>query len=312
LKALLQFSASSRLTRVLQDIKDVQIVVIDEGDHAAYEREIADAEILLHVLQPVTAEMIQAAPRLKLIQKIGVGIDTIDLDAARKAGIAVANMPNTNTTAVAEHTLALMFGTLRRISGLDSMTRTGNGWHLPPDSVEAIGEISGSTVGLVGYGSVARRLAPQLQALGAKVQYWSRSRHQDLASSYVPFDTLLKTSDILSLHIPLTDATRKIFNYDTIGKMKYGAVLINTARGGLVDHAALVDALMRNRLAGAGLDVFEREPFVDTAALAACPNVVLTPHIAWLTPQTFENSLIVILENARRLKESRDLVNRVV
>jgi phosphoglycerate dehydrogenase-like enzyme len=312
MKAILHFAASNRLRARLSQISEPEIVVVDEGDDAKFFKELADTKVLLHVLKPVTAEVIARAPRLQLIQKIGVGVNTIDLDAAFKAGIAVANMPGSNTTAVAEHTLALMFATLRRIAMLDSKTRAGDGWTLVPNSTEALGELHGSVVGLIGYGAVSQHLAPVLNALGARVQAWNRTERSAENVEAVPLDRLLQTSDIISLHIPLTDDTRHILDRCAIASLKPGAILINTARGELIEQSALLDGLLSGHIGAAGLDVYENEPIPDLSVLASCPTVVMTPHVAWLTPQTLERSLSVILENCRRLKTGGPLLYSVV
>ena len=177
--------------------------------------------------------------------------------------------------------------------------------------MEALGEINGSTVGLIGYGAVAERLAFQLSALDAKVQYWSRTKRPDAIATSVSFEQLLQSSDILSLHIPSTPETRHLLNRAAIKKMKPGAILINTARGDLIDEIALTDALLSGRLAGAGLDVFEQEPLKAGNVLASCPNVVMTPHIAWLTPQTIDQSLEIIEENCRRVAHNQPVLHKV-
>src|SRR6516164_648695 len=172
-KAVLQYRASPGLRRRLAAL-DFPTVVVDEADKDSFGREMRDAEILLHVLEPVTAAVIDAAPRLRLIQKIGIGVNTIDLDAARRRGIAVCDMPGTNTQAVAEMTLLLMLATLRRVAQLDGLTRAGRGWSIEPGMADDLGELAGRTVGLVGFGGVAGRLVPILQAIGATVIYTSR------------------------------------------------------------------------------------------------------------------------------------------
>jgi phosphoglycerate dehydrogenase-like enzyme len=310
-KALLHFAASSRLTARLSEIVEPRIVVVAEADDAAFSCEVADADVLLHVLKPVTSAMIAAAPKLKLIQKIGVGVNTIDRDAAHRAGIAVANMPGTNTAAVVEHTLALMLATLRRVVAFDAAMRSGEGWRLAGDFMEAHGELGGSRVGLVGYGAVPQRLVPVLKALGADVSFWNRTARPDAIATPMSLDQLLATSDILSLHVPLTPDTRHLLDRAAIGRLKTGAIIVNTARGELIDQAALAQALRTGRLAGAGLDVFESEPITELGLLADCPTVVTTPHVAWLTPQTWERSLGVIVENCRRLERGEPLLHRV-
>ncbi len=266
--------------------------------------------MIWHVLKPCTAAMIAAAPKLKLIQKIGVGVNTIDLEAAKARGIPVCNLPGTNSRAVAELTLALMLGTLRRLSRFDAALRRGN-WS-DPVLQDGIGELGGRTIGLVGYGAIPRLLAPVLTALGCRLLYTSRHPVADARGEWRTLDALLGESDIVSLHLPLTEATTALVNAKALARMKRGAILINTARGGLVDQTALVDALRSGRLAAAGLDVFVDEPPDPADALFALPNVVVTPHIAWLTTGTFDRSFALAAENCRRLAAGEALLHRVV
>jgi phosphoglycerate dehydrogenase-like enzyme len=186
MKAVLQYSASPGLRQRITAL-DFPIVIVDETDKDTFRREMTDAEILLHVLEPVTAAVIDAAPRLRLIQKIGIGVNTIDLDAARRRSITVCNMPGTNTQAVAEMTLLLMLATLRRLARLDDLTRVGKGWEFEPELPDDLGELSGRTVGLVGFGAVARRLVPMLEAIGAKVVYTSRRPAPDARVTFLRF-----------------------------------------------------------------------------------------------------------------------------
>lgn len=281
-----------------------RFTVVEEADGPALKAALADTEVLLHVLHPVTAEMIASAPRLKLIQKIGVGLDAIDRPAARARGIAVCNMPGTNTVAVAEMTLGLMLAVLRRIAEQSDTIRRA-GWALAPEARDTFGEIAGRTVGLVGYGAVAQRLTAALPALGAEVIVTARRPHEGIRS--VDKATLLATADIVSLHIPGTPETRHWLDAAAIAQMKPGAILINTARGSLVDEAALVEALQEGRLAGAGLDVMAEEPPPPDAAIRAAPNVTLTAHNAWLTRETLERSLAVALDNMDRLARGAPL-----
>ena len=282
------------------------VVHVDEA--APLDDVAPDITALLHVLTPVTPEFIASAPKLKLIQKLGVGVNTIALDAARGAGVAVCNMPGTNSQAVAEMALSLMMAVLRRTCFFDARTRAGEGWSADPSELDAVGEIAGRTVGLVGFGHSAQRLAPVLAALGAKVVYTARSP-RDVPYAFLPLDCLLADSDIVSLHIPLTDETRA--SVDPFA-MKKGAVLVNTARGELVAEARLVEALSTGHLRGAGLDVFAEEPLPRGNPLLGLPNAVLAPHIAWLTPETLVRSLTVAHENCRRLAVGEPLLHQVV
>ena len=311
MKAVLQYRASPGLRQQITAL-DFPTVVVDETDQDAFRRELADADILLHVLEPVTAAVINAGPYLKLIQKIGIGVNTIDLDAARRRGIAVCNMPGTNTQAVVEMTLLLVLATLRRLARLDRLTRTGKGWKFEPELPDDLGELSGRTVGLVGFGAVARRLVPMLQAIGAKVVYTSRQPAPDAPIPFLPLAELLPVADVLSLHLPLTPETTGIIDAAALAAMKRGSVLINTARGPLVDEAALFEALTSGHLRGAGLDVFAREPVSKDDPLLELQNVVVTPHLAWLTTETLERSLSIISENYRRLRTGEPLLYRVV
>jgi phosphoglycerate dehydrogenase-like enzyme len=313
-KAVLHYRASAGFRAALDRFaraSGIQAAVVDETDEAGFLREIADAEVLLHVLKPVTPAMIAAAPRLKLIQKLGVGVNTIDLEAAKAAGVAVANMPGTNSQAVAEMTLALMLAVLRRLSYLDPLTRRGEGWAPDPDLIDGVGEIAGRTVGFVGYGASALRLGAALEALGARVIYTARSAKPDLPGRFLALDAVLAQADIVSLHVPLTPETRGMIGAVALAAMKPGAILINTARGELVDEAALADALRSGRLGGAGLDVFAQEPVDPANPLLTMPNVVVAPHMAWLTPETLERSLSVAFENCARLAAGAPLTNQV-
>jgi phosphoglycerate dehydrogenase-like enzyme len=278
------------------------VALCPESDEAAFERLVPEVEVLWHVLKPVTADVIARAPRLKLVQKIGSGVNTIDVEACRARGIAVCNLPGTNSRAVAEMTLLLILACLRRLRELDAAVRRPGGWREAWQLQDRFGELAGRTVGLVGYGAVPRILRPVLEAMGARVLYWSRS------SSSADLETVISQSDIVSLHLPLAPETEKLV--DPL-KMKPGAILVNTARGGLVDEAKLLEALRGGHLSAAGLDVFAHEPVAPDHPLLALPNVIASPHLAWLTPETIERSLGAALENVRRLQAGLPLLNRV-
>ncbi len=282
-----------------------------EADETRLATLLPTVDVLWHVLKPCTAELMAAAPRLRLIQKIGVGVNTIDLDAARARGIAVCNLPGTNAPAVAELTLLLMLAALRRLPRFDAATRAGQGWSLDPAIQDGLGELGGRTVGLVGYGAIPQLLAPVLAALGSQVLYTARAPRADAAGEFRPLDDLLAESDVVSLHVPLTPETENLIDATRLARMKRGAVLINTARGGLVAEAALVAALRSGQLGAAGLDVFAQEPADPANPLFALDTVVLTPHVAWITTGTFDRSLSIAAENVRRIAAGEDLLHRV-
>lgn len=313
-KAVLQYRATPAFRAAIAALESdwLSISVVDETDKATFAREMHDADVLLHVLERVTPAVLEQAPRLRLIQKLGVGVDTIDLDASRARGVAVCNMPGANTRAVAELTLLLMLASLRRLSELDRQTRAGSGWTLDVELLDNLGELGGRTVGLVGFGAVAKCVAPMLRGIGATVIYTSRNESPGAAATCVPLPVLLSGADVISLHLPLNRETASIIDQRAIDTMKSGAILVNTARGGLVDYDALYRALASGRLRGAALDVFASEPVNPAHPLFQLPNVVVTPHLAWFTTETLQRGLGVFAENCRRLRDGEPLLNQVV
>jgi phosphoglycerate dehydrogenase-like enzyme len=314
MKAVLPYDPTPSIRGLILAEKDpaVDIVLLNEADTDGFATHIRDAEMLLHVLAPVTAELMRAAPSLKLVQKIGIGVDAIDLEYAKAHGIAVCNMPGTNTAAVAELALGLMLTCLRRLVPIAQDMKASGLWPARPAIVDGAGEIGQRCVGLVGFGAVSRRLAPALQALDATViAHDPAVTTNDLDVEMVALDGLLARADIVSLHVPLLPQTRNLLNKERIARMRPGAIVINTARGPLIDEAALFDALKRGHLGAAGLDVFEQEPVSADHPLLKLDNVVATPHIAWLTDGTWRRSLGIIVENARRLAAGTALLHRV-
>ncbi len=316
MRVIFHYDTGPALARRLAEIAvdGIEIAACGEADDARFRTLMKDAEVLWHVLRPVSAADIEAAPRLRLIQKIGVGVNTIDLEAARAQGVRVCNMPGTNTPAVAEMTLALMLSALRRLPVFGRATREGKGWEMDSAVQDSLGEIGGRTVGLIGFGAVPRALAPVLRALGARVVYTARTpkpQAEGLAG-WRTLPVLLDESDIISLHVPETRETIGMIDEAALARMKPGAVLVNTARGSLVDETALAGALSSGRLRAAGLDVFAREPVAADNPLLGLDNVALAPHVAWLTMDTIERSLEVALDNCRRLAAGEPLRNQVV
>ena len=309
MKVVFHAAAGPDLAGRLQRLPGLDVAVCREDDPETLFDVLSECEVLWHVLQRCTAEIIGAAPRLKLIQKIGVGVNTIDLAAAKQRGIPVCNLPGTNARAVAELTLGLMLSVLRRVPAFDRHLRSGI-W-TDTGLQDGIGELGGRTVGLIGFGAIPRILAPILTAMGCSVIYTARNAVADPAVTYRTLDHLLAEADVVSLHLPLVPETARVIDAAALARMKPGAILINTGRGGLVDQAALVDALASGRIAGAGLDVFETEPLPDGDPLLGLQNVVVTPHIAWLTTGTFDRSFVLAAENCRRIASGAPLLNQV-
>jgi phosphoglycerate dehydrogenase-like enzyme len=204
-----------------------------------------------------------------------------------------------------------MLATLRRLPSTHSAVQAGRGWALAPEALDSMGELGSRTIGLIGCGAIPRVLIPILLALGSRVIYHSRTVRSDVPIEYRPLDSLLGEADVVSLHVPLTPQTERLIDAKALARMHPGSVLINTARGGLVDQVALANALAAGHLGAAGLDVFAHEPVDPRDPLLGLENVVLTPHIAWLTTETFGRSLPLAVENCRRLEAGRELLFRV-
>ncbi len=243
---------------------------------------------------------LQHAAKLKMIQRSGVGLDSIDLEALKRHGIPLYVNRGVNSQSVAEHSLLLMLACLRRLTEIHNNTVAGI-WKKQEQGVRTF-ELHGKTVGLVGMGSIARKVAGLLKPFGVRILYFDpykldEKTEHELSVEYTDFNTLLIKSDIVSLHCPMTDANAQMINGDTIRLMKHGAILVNTARGGLVDSFALHAALQEDRLSFAGLDVHETEPLPADYPLKSLPNVILTPHIAGVTADSFRAMMTDAMRN---------------
>jgi phosphoglycerate dehydrogenase-like enzyme len=280
-----------------------------EDDDDTFYRELPEAEVIWHVLRPLSAEDLALARRCRLVHKLGAGVNTIDVGAATERGIAVGNMPGANAPSVAEGAVLLMLAALRRLPALDAATRAGKGWPSDPTLGETVRDIGSCTVGLVGYGNVAKRVETIVTAMGADVLH--TSTREDGHPGWRPLPELLAASDIVSLHLPLTDQTAGLLDASALALMNREAVLVNTSRGPIIDETALVDALREDRLAAAGLDVFAVEPVDADNPLLALQNVVLTPHVTWYTADTMRRYLGEAVDNCARLREGRHLMNQV-
>jgi phosphoglycerate dehydrogenase-like enzyme len=316
LTALLDIRAGVRLRAILDRVVDQagpgELRIIDCGRDAtslAFDEHLAEAGAVLHVLHPFTRTDVERAPRLRLVQKLGVGVNTIDLEAAKERGVAVCNQPGVNASAVVEAALLGMLAALRQLPKYQDATRSGRGWTLPPSVGEDSRELGGRTVGLIGFGSIASKLSGILVALGAHVIHHSRRSDRP---GWRPLDELIAVSDVVSLHVPLDASTAGMLTAARLAAMKPGSVLVNTARGGLVDQDGLISALLNGPLSAAALDTFAVEPVHLADPLLALPNVVLTPHTAWLTLETLERCVERAAVNLARLHRGEDLLDRVV
>lgn len=279
--------------------------LVDRGDDLMAAVESARALLVRNRTQ-VRGELLQAAPALRVVGRLGVGLDNIDLVACRERGIKVCPATGANDTAVAEYVIATALILLRGAYGVSEAV-IGGQW---PRQACIGHEIAGKILGLVGFGGIARETAQRALALGMDViahdpfvapngPIWTGvTREEDLSA-------LLCKADVISLHVPLTETTHNLVDADAIAGMKPGAVLINTARGGVVDEAALADALKKGYLGGAALDVFAQEP-VDAdagAVFLSLPNLILTPHIAGVTEESNVRVSAVTADNVRKVLE---------
>jgi len=272
------------------------------------------ASVLLPTyLDRVDAALLDALPGVRLVASYGVGTDHLDLAACRARGVAVTNTPDVLTDTTADHAFALLLAVARRVAEGDRLVRRGGwtaadpGWFLGTD-------LRGKRLGLVGYGRIGRAVARRAGAFGLEVVY-ADDRPQAAGgpldgAERVPLDVLLATSDFVSLHVPLTPETDGLLSRERIARMKQGAILVNTARGAMVDDAALAEALGAGRLGGAGLDVFRGEPAVP-AAFLGLENVVLTPHVGSGTRETRAAMARLVLDEALRFARGEPPAHRV-
>ena len=270
----------------------LEVVVLPPGEaNLPTESELLEAlhgvEAVIAGSEPYQRRLFAAHPQLRVIARNGVGYDSIDVAAATAAGVVVTIAPGTNQGSVAEHTFALILGLTRHIPSRHAALAAG-GWNRLLSR-----PIRGQTLGLAGLGRIGRAVATRAVAFEMRVLAYDPRPDTAFCSAYgiglVSFEQLLAESDFLSLHLPLSPETRHIINRETLAKMKPGAVLVNTSRGGLVCEADLVEALRSGRLAGAALDVFEEEPTPADNPLRTLPNVILTPHAAGVDEQSLHD-----------------------
>jgi phosphoglycerate dehydrogenase-like enzyme len=253
---------------------------------------IREAEIAINIrsTSKFTADVLDACPQLRLISIWGTGTDNVDLEAATSRGVRVTNTPGVSAVAVAEHTLALILAVAKQIVTVDRQLREGK-W---PRAM--VPQLRGKVLGLIGTGAIGGEVAKLGRAIGMRVIAWTFHPRGDTAE-WVGFDDVFRQSDVVSVHVRQSSDTSGFIRHEHFEMMKPGAIFINTARGAVVKETDLIDALQANRIAGAGLDVFEHEPLPPDSPLHALPNVVLTPHAAGVTPETTEAGLALAIDN---------------
>jgi D-3-phosphoglycerate dehydrogenase len=262
----------------------------------------------------VTREIMASSPRLRAIGVHGIGCDHVDLASARELGKVVLNTPDALTVTVAEMTVSLMLSMTRRVASADKAMRTG-GWGRKYGDLVGV-ELMGKTVGLIGMGRIGAATARRLKAFDVRLLYWSRTRHpsveKELDVEWVELTDLLTRSDIISLHIPGSAETHHIIGAKEIAIMKKGVKIVNTARGRVIDEAALIEALRSGHVSAAALDVFELEPISPDNPLIGMDAVVLTPHLAASSLEAMQRMATQVAQGVIDVLEGRDPPNRVV
>ena len=278
------------------------------SDQQEYDK-MTDAEVMILRIFKAPKEVIERNPNLKMILRWGAGFDSVDIEAAGAKGIYVTNTPGANAAAVSELAVLLMLAVKRKL--LCHFTSLEQGQWSKNLFINSSFTLNNKTVGIVGGGNIGRQVALKVQAFGAKVQYYdpfrlSPEKEEEFRMHYVPFDELIRTSDVITVHVPLLDSTFHMIGEKEIAAMKDGAVIINTSRGGIVDDHALAMAVKSGKLAGAGLDVVENEPLAVGDELLTNPNIIVTPHVGGGTADIGEAIMPMLADDIKRFAKGEE------
>ncbi|WP_437370256.1 2-hydroxyacid dehydrogenase [Maribacter litoralis] len=279
---------------ILEEASDMNILTgFDETSVTSQIQNYSIDAIITRGKGQVRDSFMAQLPNLKVISRCGVGLDNIDVSSATKRGIKVVNAPNSNADTIAEHTIALLLMLQRNLYNAVTMVKE-NRWQ---DRGSYVGdETHGKTLGIIGMGNIGKKVAKIASALGMKVIYWS-SKKEDVPYTFVDLDTLLKTSDSISLHLPLTSKTENLIDKAAFSKMKTNALLINTARGGIIDQKELFQGLENKKIAGFAADVLVEEPPAKNDPLLQLKNVLITAHLGSLTKTTYTKMCTMTVKN---------------
>ena len=285
-----------------------ELVMADPGT-PEFIQAAGDAEYYLGLARRMGGEFFRSAPNLKLVQLLSAGYDHVDIEAARKSKVPVCNNGGANALAVAEHTIMLILAVLKRVVQFHNSVAAGK-WRVGNPADVRVYEMANRTLGIVGLGNIGKKVARRARAFETKVQYYdirrlSEADEDALGVRFVLFDELLRTSDIVSLHVPLDDSTRSLIDARALGLMKREAIIVNTCRGPVIDENALHDALKSGRIAGAGLDVMVEEPPKENHPLFSLPTVTLTPHSAGPTWENWTARFRNGFDNIQRVAAGR-------
>jgi len=310
--ANLRSEVRENLRSLLDDIADV--LSLTNWTSSESLREIRDAEALIPLHECIDENLLNYAPKLKVVSRFGVGYDRVDVEACTKHGVYVTYTPGVLSHAVAELTLALMLCLSRRMLEADRYVRTE--WAKAGRATLPLREdLNGKTLGIIGLGRIGIEVARRAKAFGMKIIYYDKIRRQEaeknLRAEYVSLNELLENSDFVSIHVPLTSETTRLIGEEELRKMKKTAYIINTSRGPVIDEKALCKALREKWIAGAGLDVFEKEPLPPDSPLIGMRNVVLTPHMGTHTVETRRLMTSTVAQDIRRVLTGKPPLNLV-
>jgi len=285
------------------DGMDVEFVAIDGSSEAALIEGTRDADALIVVMEDISRTVLESLEHCRSISRLGIGYDTIDVEAATERGIWVTNVPDANYREVAVHAMAMALSLARKLPTWDAAMKN-DGW-APFTLGQGIRRPDDQTFGLIGMGRIGQRVATMAKAAGYRVHTFdpilTGEKADELGIALVTLDEAIETSDILSLHVPLTETTRGMMSEDVISRMRAGSILINVSRGGLVDEAALARALASKHLAGAGIDVFDHEPLEVGSPLLSAPTAILSPHAAHYSAESFDETRQKVFDEAARV-----------
>lgn len=277
---------------------------------------LQDAQIVITNKVVLDRDVLSQLPKLKMIAIAATGFNNVDVQCSQELGIAVANVQGYATQSVPEHVIAMMFALKRNLKGYHNDIAAGE-WQRNKQFcffTHPISDTAGSTLGVIGSGALGQATAALAKALGMQVLFSERKGAEQCREGYVPFEQVLATSDVVTLHCPLNEQTRHLIGRQELCSMKPSSIIINTGRGGLVDEEALIDALKEGVIRGAGFDVFTDEPADESNSLIAnmhLPNLLLTPHIAWGSDSSIQNLANILIDNIVAFTEGREQ-NRVV
>ena len=315
-KAAIEAFLNMRVTG--DELEDVYVVTYEGSSKEELIEAVSDAHVIIGDYTnnvAMDAEVIRAAEHCILIQQPSTGFQHIDVDEAAKMGIPVANIAGANTLAVAEHTIMLILGCLKKLTLSHEKTKRGE-WAQDEMATHGVFELFEKTLGIIGVGLIGREVAKRAKPFGPHMIYYDVKRlspqeEEELGVTYRPLDELVAESDVITIHVPLTPQTENMISADRIAAMKPNAVIVNASRGAIIDEAALAQALKEGRIQGAGLDVFSKEPISPKNPILDAPNTILTPHIAGATNESRMRIINLTIDNVISILKGEEPVNIV-